>query len=409
MSLKPLSLTAYGQLAIPLAFAGLPLYVHAPDYYAARGLMTLGSMGTILLCIRAFDAVVDPFIGIYADRFSRYRLYIVAFFAVLFAAAFYALFTPPASGDMTLWFTLSVALATMSFSVLSIQLNAVGSLWSADDRDKTRINTTREALGLLGLMGAVALPQLVGGFTTFALIAASVTLLSAVIFSLWYRATRDSFASSCMTHDVSSPKKIPADIRRFYAVYGLGMLASSMPAVLIMFFVRDYLQLPEKIPLFLGLYFISGIVFMPAFKKLADRFGYRYAWLAAMAIGLLGFSGAAVASPGDMALYALVCVVSGIGFGGELSLPPAYLSSLVDRAGQAAHTARYFGFYAFFMKAALALASALSLWGLDLAGFVPAASTQTANALAVLVFFYAILPCVIKTAAAVLLYKNKGE
>ena len=53
----------YAFLALPLAFAGLPIYIHAPDYYTTNLGISLTAIGYILLILRAVDAVQDPIIG----------------------------------------------------------------------------------------------------------------------------------------------------------------------------------------------------------------------------------------------------------------------------------------------------------------------------------------------------------
>ena len=43
------SLLNYGFLAVPLAFAGFPLYVLAPDFYATKYAIKLSTLGIVLL------------------------------------------------------------------------------------------------------------------------------------------------------------------------------------------------------------------------------------------------------------------------------------------------------------------------------------------------------------------------
>lgn len=40
-----INLMSYGLLALPVAFAGLPLFIHAPDYYATDLGVSLAAMG----------------------------------------------------------------------------------------------------------------------------------------------------------------------------------------------------------------------------------------------------------------------------------------------------------------------------------------------------------------------------
>ena len=71
------SLFQYSVLALPLAFAGLPLYIHAPDFYTRDLGMSLGIIGIILLVIRLFDAIQDPIIGYISDKHAGRRFSII--------------------------------------------------------------------------------------------------------------------------------------------------------------------------------------------------------------------------------------------------------------------------------------------------------------------------------------------
>jgi len=57
--MRPLPTLAYGLLALPLAFAALPLYVHVPAFYANVTGLDLGLLGAILLLARLLDAGID--------------------------------------------------------------------------------------------------------------------------------------------------------------------------------------------------------------------------------------------------------------------------------------------------------------------------------------------------------------
>ena len=54
--------------ALMLAAAGIPLYIHLPQFAAINLGLGLGTIGVILLAIRVVDMVQDPFIGWAIDR-----------------------------------------------------------------------------------------------------------------------------------------------------------------------------------------------------------------------------------------------------------------------------------------------------------------------------------------------------
>ncbi len=69
-----LDLFYYSFPAVFSAFAGIPLYVYAPEYYNANYGVSLSYLGLSLLALRAIDAAQDPFIGMLSDKYSRYRI-----------------------------------------------------------------------------------------------------------------------------------------------------------------------------------------------------------------------------------------------------------------------------------------------------------------------------------------------
>lgn len=57
--------------ALMLACAGIPLYIHLPQFAATNLGINLGTLGVVLLAIRAFDLVQDPLIGWAIDQWPQ--------------------------------------------------------------------------------------------------------------------------------------------------------------------------------------------------------------------------------------------------------------------------------------------------------------------------------------------------
>lgn len=414
------ALAAYGSLAFPLAFAGIPLYVLAPDFYAAEYAVPLAALAGVLLLIRLFDAVQDPFIGFLSDRFAARRGAVIAFGFILFILGFTLLFHPWAAAPL-LWFAVCMVVAATGFSVLAINLGALGSLWRRAPVEKARIAAMREGIGLCGLILAITLPGLLQqsltvkeSFSLYALIFLAAALACGAIFRRWLAgAPLDEMAAETQGADRWPHKVVKTRDGLFYAVYFLSMLASALPAVLVVFYIRDYLAAEAYLGAFLLLYFLAGIAGMPLWRAAAARYGAGLVWAAAMLFAGVVFAGAVTIPPaGSMGLYALVCLASGLALGAELSLPPAFLSSVIDRRGAAAQTAGCFALMSFLMKLALAIAGAGGLYALDLAGFAPR-TDNSAEALSRLSFLYTLLPACLKVGAAALmifyLFKSNKE
>src|SRR5690606_26762657 len=155
------SVLAYGALGLPLAFAALPIYVHAPKLYGDDLGLSLALVGGVLLASRVVDAVTAPLIGALSDRWGARRSLVLIALPLL-AAGMLALLAPPA-GAGAAWLAASVIAVTLGFSLATINYNAWGAEAAQAPIDRTRLVAAREACALLGVVVAAALPGALGG------------------------------------------------------------------------------------------------------------------------------------------------------------------------------------------------------------------------------------------------------
>lgn len=387
----------YGFMAVPLSFAGLPLYIHAPDFYATQAGLGLAAIGAAIMAIRVFDALQDPVIGYLSNRGSRYRMKIIAASSVAMAAAFFMLFHPPSSHTLA-WFVVSFVLTTMAFSFLSININALGSLWSDRADHKTRITVWREGMGLAGIILAATLPGIIG-FHLYSAVLALLLALGFLLLSRWGARAQTSAAWRELPASFKGREILQGLPWGFFMVYLISMMASSIPAVLVLFFIRDYLGAGHLTGLFLLLYFLSGALGMPLWLKISARTDQARAWFLAMIVATLTFVWACLLQPGNLWSYGFICVLSGFALGAELALPPAILSRLIDMKGQQNKTSYHFALLSFLSKISLAVGTGVSFLILGTSSFTPGTAND-ADTLRTLALTYALLPCVVKAAAA---------
>ena len=394
-------LLQYSALALALACAGLPVYVHAPEFYASELGLPLAAIGFVLLALRAFDAVQDPLIGSYSDRWHQHRKAIMVGGIVLLALGFWLLFHPASSYPLA-WLALSVALCTTGFSVVSINFQAIGGLWQAEADERTRITTWREAVGLLGLLLASIAPTLLGSdaraFHWLALLYLPLLAFCSWIFFRWLRRARLQSPSSAPTYG-SLRHMLRGWNAAFFSIYLSNAVASSIPAVLVLFFINDRIVASELTGLFLLLYFLSGACTMPIWQRLAARLGKARAWLWSMVLAALTFSWAFSLGAGEALAYALVCVLSGLALGADLALPPAIIADRIAQQQEQHLASRYFAVLTFLSKAALALATGLALPALGYLGYQPSAVSDYAIT-DYLAYAYALVPSILKAGVA---------
>ncbi|MFT7432564.1 MAG: GPH family glycoside/pentoside/hexuronide:cation symporter [Alphaproteobacteria bacterium] len=408
-------LLSYGALAIPLAFASMPIYIHAPDYYATDHGVSLTAIGLLLMFLRFFDAIQDPFIGYMSDKNPHLRPKIMLIASLLLVISFAMLFNPPLSAPLV-WFGVFVLLTTTSFSILTINLNSLGGIWSKDKLTKTTIVSYREFLGLLGLMVAVVLPTALQSYMSKGLsfhymsgVLAVLMLLTYYFFNKWH--SKHAYLNKMRDVPKSTSfqwVKVETNVKKYFTIYAVSMLASSIPGVLIIFFVRDKLNLEPYTGIFLLSYFLSGAIFMTAWKSLSDQYGKHYIWLCAMILAVCSFIWAYFLQAGDFWQFLIICIASGAAFGAELVLPPSILADHIQYYKKEKQVSFYFGLLAFIAKFALAIAVAVSFIILDKYEFTPGLKNNETS-LQALSLAYAAIPCLIKLISIYLLWRYLNE
>ena len=418
-------LVAYGALAAPLAMLSLPVYVHIPKLYAEQFGLALGTQGALLLAARAFDAIQDPCFGYLSDRarvrgIDRRRWVLGG--APLLAAASYGLFAPPAIAvaHIALWFFAMLMLVYAALALMQISYHAYGAELSGDAFERTRVTAIREGLALGGILAGAVLPQLCAaalgpraGYARFGVWVALI-LLATTFVSLRFAPSPRAVQVATVTNEgwwsaVTRPLANPA-MRRLLAVFVLNGTANAIPATLVLFYVDDVIGRGDLAGAFLFTYFATGALAMPLWPWLARRSDKRRAWLIGMGAAIAAFAAAAGLGCGDVGLYFAICALSGLALGADLALPPALLAELIDveaDAGRGSPGGAYFGLWALVTKLNLALAAGLALPLLAWLGYRPGA-TSSGQAVLGLTLTYALLPCVLKAGACVLLLRDRA-
>ena len=277
-----------------------------------------------------------------------------------------------------------------------------------------KVTGTREALSLVGILAASILPAVLQAHTdpkrSFSLLSLSADTgisdrgLAIVPLDPTQPHSPDE---TVQAHPATRPglTALLRDswARRFYGVFFVSNLASAIPAVLVLFYVRDRLQAEQFAGLFLVIYFASGAAFLPLWERQRHESERQRPRAISMVLAIVTFLWAFTLSGGDIVPFAIVCILSGSALGADLSIPPAMVADRIDAAGDRERASRYFAANAFCAKSALALATGLSLPVLGLLGYQPGQPIDAGVGLSLAVV-YALVPCVIKAVSAVWLF-----
>ena len=402
-------LWSYGALALPLAMAALPIYVHVPKYYGDALGLDLTVVGVVLLTLRLVDCLIDPLLGAWSDR-SGNRARLVAWSLPALALGMILLFAPPAasSGALAGWLAGTLALVYAAYSLATINHHAWGAEISKNPHQRTRITATREGLALAGVMAAAIIPGLFDdsaqGLRFLSWLFAGVLLVCGG-WTVW-RAPRPPPLTATVhgiRQSLPAVLRVPA-FRRLLAVYMINGIAAAIPATLVLFFIQDVIGAEAQQGWFLGLYFFAGALAMPFWVALARRVGKGQAWLIAMVLAIAAFAGATRLGPGDAISFFVICAASGIALSADLALPPSLLADAIDEGPPELGAGAYFGLWTLATKLNLALAAGIALPLVQYLGYQPGAATGDGRmALAVV---YAGVPCLLKLFAVALAWKN---
>lgn len=402
----PRRLLAYGALGAPLAMMALPVYVLVPKFYFEATGLALAIIGLVLLVTRLADAFVDPFLGAWVDRAKSRGSYLRPLLIAMppLAVGFVCLFVPPAgltTSGATAWLAGALTAAYLGYSLATVAYQAWGAELARTDHERARVTAWREAAGLLGVIAASVIPYALGAP---ALIALFLATLAVALWLLTRHAPRPPARPSTPIgafRAIGLPLST-SSFRWLLAIFVANGIAAALPASLVLFFIADRLELEALSGVFLALYFIAGAASMPLWVRLSGRLPLEGVWLIGMLLSVAAFVWAYALGAGDLASFVLICVLSGVGLGADLALPPALLARVIDgnrHTGQ--HEGTYFGLWNLVNKLNLALAAGIALPALAMLGYTP--GTRTAAALGSLSFVYAVLPCLLKCLAAALL------
>lgn len=394
-------LPAYSLFAAVLAAAGLPIYIYAPKYYADTYGVSLTALGTLLFALRLFDMIQDPVLGWISERLKRSKKLVITAVAALMALAMLALFAVAPPIAPLWWFGLSVTCLFTAFSFLTINFYAQGvAKASGSAGGHMRLAAWRESGALIGVCIAAVIPTALIGvtaspFAAFAFGFACLSLLAALFMWPEWQGAVDQ--------QPSAVSEILADpvARKLLLLALVNATPLAVSSTLFLFYVESKLAAPGWEGPLLVLFFLAAAVSSPFWSAMARRFAPKPVLLTAMILAVAAFGYTLTLSPGDVILFAVICVISGATIGADLTLLPAMFAkrmALVSpNAGQG------FGLWNLVNKFTLAFAAVVLLPLLEGAGFVAGGQALPAEAITMLTVLYALVPSILKLLAIGLL------
>ena len=380
--------------------------------YAKYYGVSLTTIAVVVLVAKLFDAISDPLIGYYSDRyyqrFGTRKPFIVTG-GLLFIVSSYFLYVPPAEVN-TLYFTAWFMAVYLAWTLYEIPHIAWAGELAHSSKDKTKIYSFRNVAGYAGLLLFYIIPLLpifetreITPKTLHASVIGAATLMLPFLY-YFIKATPNpdeklSVLQRKGPDDTSISIKSPSTEKRisfrlflnsvvnnkpfliFAGVYIFFGISSGMWHGLIFIYVDTYLNLGEQFAQVFLLAFSIGILATPAWYRLTVFIGKKFTWAVAMTLVISSFIYTGLLTPGKTNVGELVVLktIQTLGFTCISVIAPAILSEIIDYSTWKYGTERaatYFSLYTFIGKANLAIATAL---GLGIAGWYGFDATATAH------------------------------
>jgi Na+/melibiose symporter-like transporter len=178
---------------------------------------------------------------------------------------------------------------------------------------------------------------------------------------------------------------------KYFTVLLINGMAIATPSTLVIFYIKNFLQLEKFTGLFLLTYFLSAILFIPIWKRLCNKIGAAKLFKVGIIGSIVVFSACFFVQSGNVAFYLGICLVSGIFFGIDLIAPTLITNSIIESNKMETARTFIFGITHFISKISIAIISGILL---IILGTKTGASYQT-----ILHVSYTILPCILKIVA----------
>jgi Na+/melibiose symporter-like transporter len=414
-------LIAYALPGFALAMPTIPAYVFLPAVYGAT--LGLSAAGLALLVSRTADVFTDPLIGLLSDRFpTRWgrRKPWIAVGGVIGGFALIKLFQPPADVDVMYLIVWSLLLY-LGWTLVMIPYTAWAAELTGDYHQRARITAAREGVMLLGIVAAGAIPAVAADMgrseaEALSLIAWTAAALGAPAIAILLWRVPDPLPAGSVRPDAGSQVGFGAILGalrenrpflRLLLAWFVNGLANGIPAALFLLYLEHALKADQaQRSILIVVYFIAAVATIPVWLRLSARIGKHRAWCWAMILTCAAFAWVPMLVPGQIGAFAVICVLTGIGLGADLALPPALQADVVDydtlrhrepRAGL------FFALWSMSTKLALAFAVGIAFPVLDAFGF-DAKIVNSDRAVAALAVIYAWVPVVLKMIAIMMVW-----
>ncbi len=356
----------YASLAFPIAMLGYPLGAYIPRLYSTEMGISLSMIGVVIMCAAIFDAVTDPAMGHFSDRWQtrwgRRRPWMVVGIPIYLVAIWMLL--NPETGVTIIYLGFFFLLMRASTTLFGLPYSAWGLELSSEYHARTMIQSAREKFVLAGLLASAAMVAFseeifgradAGSVLNFISIVVVVLIPLATILVLWKVPEVPTYNAPPVSFKDGAGRMLKNKL--FFRLLVIELLIAggeNFRNTLSLLFIQDYIGL-SSVGRALLLYFAMGLIAIPVWDWLAKKFGKHQSLACAMVLVSIVSIGVLTVDHGEHTKFYILFGLKGFCFGAFAYLPRAMLADVVDldtiRSG-AARPASYFAIHGFITKCA---------------------------------------------------------
>ncbi|MFT3997386.1 MAG: MFS transporter [Asticcacaulis sp.] len=382
IGLKGAAVYGLGDFACNLYWQSLSLFLLF--YYTEVVGLPPATAGLIYLIASVWDGLVDPLIGLMADRtrtrFGAYRPYLLIGGPLLGLSFCLLYYRPPLEGLALVAFILISHLIFRTFyALVNVPYAALSGRLTHDPDRRAQLSGFRMFFGALAAVLVSLMTPQAGSGHGYLMMAALFALVATPMFPLVFAATREA-APEPQTAARPRLKTLLASLMHNKAFWRLNMgamafaISGTVLTKSVLYFFKYSLDDERAGAMAFAVTGVAGLVIIPVWTLLARRIGRRGVWIAACGIGLCGLAALwvmAAASAGSAWITACLVVVHS-GFLGLFFAFWSLLPDTVDYGEQTTHVRAdgfLFGVAGMISKISMGLGAGLFGWGLAQAGY----------------------------------------
>lgn len=383
-------------------------------------------MGTLFIAARLWDAINDPIIGSFPDRWQigksgdKFKPYIKIFMIPL-ALSGVLCFTDASAWNLSsfalhAWVAFVYVLFGMSYTGTSMPFGAMASVISDDPVDRTKLSRARSiGGGVIGVVVAAVPPvfcfadgnvMVPGRFTILAVIFGVCCLIS---YTLLNQLTIERIRQPKMKKEKFNYGKVLKNVLHNRPLLGVmfatlgSMLYITGASQLGTYIYKEYYHNTDVMALVNVASLPLMLILLPVVPRLVEKFGKRKVVVGFSVFGL-GVFGLLLAVPiSNVYVYGILSVLGMFGTSGFAMLIWAMVTDCLDytewKTGERNDGSMY-SIYTFSRKIGSTLASALAAFGLDAIGFQSGLNVvqtaDTVNNIRILVCVIPVITCALQ-------------